>query len=458
MTQLARIATRLYNRPLLLLPSAAEVVASVLASRTGAEPMIDPIEFAAFVDREMQARGGGPEASRFAGRNNGPDGSFKPYYRLDEGVAVITVVGELVNRGAWVGANSGLVSFEAIQAQLRAAQRDGDVRAIIIDMQSPGGEAVGTMETAAVVREVAADKPVIGVVNGMAASAGYGSICGSTEIVTTATGLSGSIGVIMLHIDQSKRLEMTGVKPTLIFAGAHKADGNSFGPLPAEVAADLQAEVDAFYELFVECVASGRPGLTAEQIRATEARTFIGQAAVDAGLADRVGTFEGVLADLKAGRYGRTAQRTSPRGTSMSTTTTTQPAASIAGELLNGAAAAITGAPEAAASVQAVAEATKKAAADATARIKAITTCDEASGREPLASHLAFNTNMSAEDAKATLAAASKSAAADPLITAMNGLQQPNLGSGNPAPQATETAMAADDIYAARRASAGVKR
>lgn len=451
MSQYLRIANRLFNRPLLLLPSAAEVVASVLSSRTGVESLLNPADFSAAVERELAARSPTPEASRFTGRHVGPDGSSKPFFRLEDGVGMIPVVGELVNRGAWIGANSGLVSYEAIQAQLQAAKRDGDVTSVIIDLQTPGGEAVGAMETAEVVREVAAVKPVIAVVNGMAASAGYAIASGATEIVTTSTGVSGSIGVVMLHVDQSERLAKAGLKPTLIFAGAHKVDGHSFGPLPKGVAADMQAEVDAFYDLFVQTVAAGRPGLTDEQIRATEARTFIGQAAVDAGLADRVGTFATALADLKAGRSARTQPNRSKESSSMSDQTAPAAPPAPAPAATTTPAAPAAAAPAAAApaatvdTVAVAAEATKAAQA----RIKAITTCEEAKGREPQANHLAFETTLSAEDAKAILAAGPK--AADGLIAGMNARDPVELGSGGTTSATTETPMAADDIYAARR-------
>jgi ClpP class serine protease len=103
----------------------------------------------------------------------------------------------------------------------------------------------------------------------------------------------------MLHADYSRHLANEGVTPTLIFAGAHKVDANPFEPLGDAVRADLQQEVESFYVAFLETVAKGRgQRLTAEAARATEARTFIGARAVEVGLADRVGTFESVLADL----------------------------------------------------------------------------------------------------------------------------------------------------------------
>lgn len=293
MSILVHIADRALNRPLLITPDKAQVILSVLAGRIGVSA---------------------PEASRFEGDNAERDedgrivtttnrwgetvAKLKPY-NVKDGVAVITVTGSLVNRGAWIGASSGLTSYEGIGHQLKVALSDDAVHSAILDLHTPGGEATGAFETAELVRQLSAKKRTVAVVNGMAASAGYAIASGASEIVTTETGVSGSIGVVMLHADYSRHLANEGIEPTLIFAGAHKVDANPFEPLPSDVRSDLQAEVTAFYDLFLKSVAKGRGDrLTADAARRTEARTFIGQSAVDAGLADRVGTFESVLADL----------------------------------------------------------------------------------------------------------------------------------------------------------------
>lgn len=305
MSYLAHIADRVLNRPLLLLPEKAAIIVGVLSGRIGLNE---------------------PEANRFEGeqtpakdstgnvkRDRWGNALAEPFM-LSNGVAIITVTGSLVNRGAWIGANSGLTSYEGVQQQLKRAAAHADVKSILLDLHTPGGEAIGAFETAAMVREIAQSKPVVAVVNGMAASAGYAIASGATEIVTTETGMSGSIGVVMMHADYSKYLEKEGINPTLIFAGDHKVDGHPFGPLPDTVKADIQSEIDAFYAAFLNTVAAGRgERLTADAARATQARTYIGPAAVAVGLADRVGTFESVLSDLSRAA-GRT---TSTKGKSM---------------------------------------------------------------------------------------------------------------------------------------------
>lgn len=303
-----RIAARFYNRPLLLAPSTAETISAFLLSRVGAGPRggaddNDSAKTSQAFQAEPREDGSlvyhSPRASRFVAEwALDENGRPLPFRRTADGSGVITIVGELVNRGAWIGASSGLVSYEGLKHQLAQAAADLKTKAIVLDIESPGGEAVGAFEAAAAVRAAAKIKPVVAIVNGMAASAGYALASGAPRIVTMPTGISGSIGVVMAHLDYSKYLAEEGVKPTLIFAGAHKVDGNPFEALPEAVRAEMQREVDAFYSKFVDTVVEGRRGLSAEAVRSTEARVFLGEEAVRAGLADSVGTLESVLEEL----------------------------------------------------------------------------------------------------------------------------------------------------------------
>lgn len=321
MSTLIHVADRVLNRPLLITRDKAQVILSVLAGRIGVTS---------------------PEASRFEGDSveRDADGNVKTTrdrwgdsvvkrkpYNVSNGVGIITITGSLVNRGAWVGASSGLTSYEGIGHQFKTAAADDDIHSVIIDMHTPGGEAVGAFEAAALARQLSAKKRTVALVNGMAASAGYAIASAANEIVTTETGVSGSIGVVLLHADFSRQLDREGITPSLIHAGAHKVDGNPFEPLSEDVRADLQAEVNAFYESFLQTVSKGRGArLSIDAARKTEARTMIGEEAVKAGLADRVGTFETVLADLTRASTRTTVK---PRRSAMDNNDNPTPVASI---------------------------------------------------------------------------------------------------------------------------------
>lgn len=406
MTILLRIAERALNRPLLIHPDKVPLILGVLSGRipvdeaaiermrAAAEQRIDALPAGA------QAIMRGPaDASRFIGDRNERDNNGNvvarlPYARTSAGIAIIPVIGSLVNRGTSLDRTSlSDQSYEAIKHQLATAAADPKVDSVILDIESPGGEAVGAFEAADAVRALAAKKPVTAVVNGMAASAAYAIASGATRIVATPTGVAGSIGVVLLHGDFSRMLDKQGITPTLIFAGAHKVDGNPFEPLTEAVHADLQAEVNAFYDLFVATVAQGRRGMSPKSIRDTEARTFIGAEAVKVGLADDVGTFESVLAELSRAS-GRIPSPN--RSTQMSETKTAPDANS-----------GITQAQLDAAVATARADAT----AAERGRISAILALDEAKGREKAALAIAM-TGATVEQAKAVLSASPKEAEA----------------------------------------------
>lgn len=308
---LAHIAMRAYNAPLLMHPRKALVLSSVFSEHmAGVAPLVDvdSAKAEAQVERETHAQ----MLDRFDGEPRGPlvrnaygESYVQTRYRYCNGVALITVEGSLVNRGAYIGAASGLTSYEGVTAQFAAAAADPDVKTILLDLDSPGGEASGAFELADFVHAVAREKPVVAIVNALAASAAYAMASGATRIVTTPSGVAGSIGVVMLHLDQSRRMDQLGVTPTLIYAGGHKVDGNPFEPLPEAVRADLQAEVDQIYAMFVATVARGRSNLTEDAIRATEARTCLGAEAVEVGLADDVGTFVDIAEELQSSGMGR---------------------------------------------------------------------------------------------------------------------------------------------------------
>ena len=376
---LTQIASRVLNRPLLLHPTKAEIILQVLQGRL---PM-DGAKIEALT----------PEANRFLGRRRGADGNYRNY-SIYGGVATISIVGSLVNRGAWIGANSGMVSYEGIAAQLREAEADPEVFAVVLDIDSPGGEATAMFTVAEQVRRLNAVKPVTAFVNDMAASAAYGIASAANEIVVSPTSIVGSIGVVLTHLDRSGELKQKGVRATLIYAGKHKVDGNGFGPLSDAVQADLQTEVMKFYDQFVGLVARGRTGITEQAIRDTEARTFIGQDGIDRGLADRVASIDEVLSALSQKAPGAANPR---KGIAMSNPNPAAPQAENAG---------IT---EAALNA-AVDTARAEGAAAATGRIKSILACEEAKGREAQAMVLALDTQMSAEDAVKVLNASPKAA------------------------------------------------
>jgi signal peptide peptidase SppA len=144
---------------------------------------------------------------------------------------------------------------------------------------------------------MAQQKPITGIVNFMAYSGGYliGAAC--SELVVSQTSGVGSIGVIASHMDRSKQEEGMGVKVTTVFAGAHKNDLSPHEPLSDQSLKYLNDVVQESYQLFVNAIADYR-GLSVQQVIATEAGLYRGQAGISAGLADRMQSPQQTVDDL----------------------------------------------------------------------------------------------------------------------------------------------------------------
>lgn len=270
MTLLPHLAARLFGVPLAIHRPKLDVILAVLGPRVGVPDLAAPPGFS------PPTRSASPQTP---------------------GVAVIPVHGTLVRRTVGLEAESGLTSYAALAAQLDAALASPDVRAILLDVDSPGGESGGVFDLADRIRAAAKVKPVWAVANDMAFSAAYALACAASKVFVSRTGGVGSIGVIAMHVDQSERDIQDGVRYTAVFAGDRKNDLNPHEPISSEAHAFLKAEVNRIYGLFVETVARNR-GIEPSTVRDTEAGLFFGQAAVSLGLADAIGTFDDALAQL----------------------------------------------------------------------------------------------------------------------------------------------------------------
>lgn len=267
------LASRLFGTPLLIHRPKLDVILSVVGQRIGMAdvPAMPMMDMAAF--------------------------QRPPMATAPEGIAVIPIHGSLVKRSLGMEAASGLTSYGEIAAMLDAALADPQVSGILLDIDSPGGEASGSFELARRVREVAALKPVWAVANDAAYSAAYAIAASAQRLFVTETGGVGSIGVIALHVDQSVKDAKDGYHYTAITAGAHKNDYSPHEPLSDAAKTELQGEVDRLYAIFTEHVAAMR-GLDTETVRATEAGLFFGSNAVAQGLADGVQTLEATLSQF----------------------------------------------------------------------------------------------------------------------------------------------------------------
>lgn len=329
------LAARIFNTPLLIHPQKLDAIIAGLGERLAGSALRLPEAAAQALAPEMFSTRRGEKADRG--------------YRVIEGVAVLGIGGALVHRTRMEADSTVLLGYNDLAADLEDAMGNPEVHAVLQVYDSPGGEVQGAFEYADRVMALRGKKPMHAMADGMAASAAYLGASAADSIAISATGYAGSVGVVMRHVDFSRAMANDGVQVTHIFAGAHKVDGNPFEPLPASVRSELQADINGLYELFVSAVAAQRK-VSIEAVRGTQAATYRGQAAIAAGLADRISTTDQMISELAALRA-----RSYPAGpTARSTATTT-------GEFMSGN------------TPQAPAGAAPNAAATATAAIPAAT-------------------------------------------------------------------------------------
>ncbi|MBD8187808.1 S49 family peptidase [Pseudomonas viridiflava] len=203
------------------------------------------------------------------------------------GIDVIPVSGVLVSRGSHLAACETMTSYEDLRSQINRAISDPQVERIVLDIDSPGGSAVGAFELAEDIRAASLIKPITGLVNFMAYSGGYLLASACTEVVVSQTSGVGSIGVIASHMDRSKMAETLGVKVTTVFAGDHKNDLSPHEPISEQSLQVLNEIVQESYVLFTTRVADYR-GQSVSEIVATQAACYRGAKAIEMGLADRL--------------------------------------------------------------------------------------------------------------------------------------------------------------------------
>lgn len=343
---------------------------------------------------------------------NFPRDRAKPFL-FNNGLAFIPMRGTLVHRNGdpWYGTRG----YDDIRREFDAAVADPDVAGIVFDIHSGGGMVYGNFELAEHIRKSRDEKPSLSVVNAGAMSGAYSLGSSAKRMVSTPSGDSGSIGVLTMHVDMSKALEKFGVAISLIHAGEHKVDGNPFNPLPDSVRADMQARLDGMWQKFISTVAVNR-GMSEQAVRDTQARVYQADEAVKIGLVDAVMSPQDAIASFRAEVFGSSTNENRSTTMSDSKKNETVDAGKKDEQVENK-------------TTDTTVDAGKKdeqvdAGAAMQARCADITGCEEAKGREALANHFAFKTNMSVDDAKAALAAAPKQSTnatgKSPLDTAMD--------------------------------------
>lgn len=179
--------------------------------------------------------------------------------------------------------------------QLRRAEEDRSVKAVVVWLDSPGGAPAASQAVYRRLVELGKKKPVIASMGDVAASGAYYIACGAQKIMASPGTETGSIGVIFSLFNVSDLLDKYGVSPLTIKSGPYKDMGSPFRPLRPDEQALLEGLINDIYEQFVADVAAGRKMPVSKVRRLADGRVYTGRQAKQLGLVDDLGSREDAI-------------------------------------------------------------------------------------------------------------------------------------------------------------------
>ncbi len=294
MTSFPLWAEQLFNQPVALSRMKNETLCEFANLRvTGTKPA--KIDVAALEGVQMRAMS--DDATYYS------DEGRKPFL-FRGNIAVVPVRGTLVQRGNWMDAESGLVGYNAVLRQIRAAAQDNEIGGIFMPIHSGGGSCAGMLAAAEEIASLAkaeGGKPIHAYIDEQACSAAYVLISGCDRISGRAECMGGSIAALLNMLDTSKAYEKAGLRPVVIRAGwaDRKARGQLGEEIDEKLIAEMTALVDHMSGKLVEFVAAMR-GLPEAKIKSLKGEVFHGEDLLKLGLIDAIASERAAWAALEA--------------------------------------------------------------------------------------------------------------------------------------------------------------
>jgi protease-4 len=219
-----------------------------------------------------------------------------------------------------VGDGERGIDADKVVKLLRKYDRDDDVRAVVVRIDSPGGSVAPSQEIYSALRNLRKKKKVVASMGNLAASGGYYIAAAADQIYASPGTLTGSIGVIFMHFNVRGLLEAVKVEETTLKAGKYKDTLSPFRPLNELDREEVQTISEDVYGQFIRDVAEGR-GLREEEVRKlAEGRIYTGRRAKDLRLVDELGGFQDAVAKAwqLAGQSGEPRLQLPPRDMALS--------------------------------------------------------------------------------------------------------------------------------------------
>ena len=201
-------------------------------------------------------------------------------------VALISVEGMIMGgEGSYLG--QATVSSRTVVGFLKDAEKRSGVKAVLLEINSPGGSAVASDEIANQIKKM--EKPVVAVIREVGASGGYWVASAAEHIIANRMSITGSIGVLSSYLEFSGLMEEYGVGYERLTAGKYKDMGTPFRKLEEEERKILQSKLDKIHDFFIEEIAENR-GMGKEKVKEIATREILlGIEALEKGLVDELG-------------------------------------------------------------------------------------------------------------------------------------------------------------------------
>ena len=250
------------------------------------------------------------------------DGSWDRAQPQHGKIALVPISGVITNfaPGGLFGASQESM-VERVQRQLHQAVNDKNIKAIVLHINSPGGEVTASDHLHQAVTEAATKKPVVAYFDSVAASGGYYLACGATSIVASETGITGSIGVIIQSLNYAELFDKAGLEIHTFASGEFKDTLSGSRPMRDDEREYIQKLVSGMYDRIVQVVAEGRD-IPVAQVRnqIADGRIFTGVEALALNMVDATGTIDDAYAEAR--RLGAAPQaavvRYGPGGSGLS--------------------------------------------------------------------------------------------------------------------------------------------
>lgn len=293
MGRFARLAQRLFNTPHMCRPERMEMLCAALVDRLGIAKL-DRIDGTSLDAAQLRLK-----AMDWDGPVRKP--TARDMYEVVEAVAHIHIDGTLVHKLGGVEPYSGMIGYDCLDRIVEDARQNAEVRGLVLDFDTPGGETAGCFEFAKKIYAGSArfgGKPIVALVNEQCASAGYALASVCDRIFMPETGVTGSIGVWTMLVDFTKALDESGIAVTIRRAGDRKARGHPAEGWDEELIEKVDAWIDETWRMFANLVQTGR-AVPANDILALEGDWFHGPEAVQLRLIDDIASPDEVFDALR---------------------------------------------------------------------------------------------------------------------------------------------------------------